>query len=434
MNFATSFLPAVTQKLTNGLTVILQPIAITNAVTVDIWVQAGGRHESPDLLGMSHFLEHMVFKGTERLKPGDLDRAVEGRGGITNAATGQDYTHYYITVAAEDLAETFPYLAEVVTQAAIPEDEFERERQVVLEEIRRAADNPDYLAYHQLMSTVYQQHPYGRPVLGTPEVLLSFTPELMRQYHRRWYSPENMTVVMVGNLDMDAAMGLVEQYFGGLPAGGDPLLPSLPPEPPLTGIRRAHLQQPRLEQARLLMAWPTVGVKHWQETCGLEMLASILGDGRTSRLVNLLREQRGWVRGVGCSAASQQEQGLFYVSAYLDPMQIEMVEQAILAEMGKLQQTPIPQEELERTRRILVNEFVFSTESPHQLASVYGYYHLMGGVELALDYLQQVRSLTAQQLQELAAIYLSPAAYVVTTLCPEVVPDSFTPPLELVLH
>lgn len=140
-------------------------------------------------------------------------------GGVTNAATSQDYTHYYITVAAADLADTLPYLAEVVLRAGIPEQEFERERQVVLEEIRRAADNPDYTAYQLLMETAYGEHPYGRPVLGTPESLMQLTPELLRAYHRGWYRPESMTVVVTGGLEPEKALALVEEQFGGSAAG-----------------------------------------------------------------------------------------------------------------------------------------------------------------------------------------------------------------------
>jgi zinc protease len=223
-------LPAYTHRLSNGLGVIVHPIPIADSVTVDVWVRTGGRHEPPEWLGLSHFLEHMVFKGSERLAPGELDWAVEGRGGVTNAATGQDYTHYYITVAAADLADTLPYLAEVVLRAGIPDPEFERERQVVLEEIRRAADNPDYTAYQLLMQTAYGEHPYGRPVLGTPESLMQLTPEVMRAYHRAWYRPESMTVVVTGGIDPERALALVEEQFGSSAAGPAPASP--PPSRP----------------------------------------------------------------------------------------------------------------------------------------------------------------------------------------------------------
>ncbi|MEN9229523.1 MAG: pitrilysin family protein [Thermostichus sp. DG02_5_bins_236] len=431
MNRSPRLLPAHTHHLSNGLRVVLHPIPIADSVTVDVWVQTGGRNEPNEWLGLSHFLEHMVFKGSSRLAPGELDRAIEGRGGVTNAATSQDYTHYYITVAVGDLPESLPYLAEVVLRAGIPADEFERERQVVLEEIRRAADNPDYNAYQQLMQTAYGDHPYGRPVLGTPASLMDLTPELMRTYHQGWYRPEQMTVVVTGGIDPERALALVEEQFGGSSSGAGLQIPHAPAQPRPQGILRQDSTHPRLEQARLLLAWPTVSAHDWQEACGLEVLASILGDGRTSRLVHLLREQRGWVRGIGCSSMVLKEGGLFCVSAQLDPEHLSRVEATILHEIEKLQQDGIGQAELDRTRRILTHEFLFSAESPSQLASIYGYYETLGGVQRIQEYLELLQSLTPTQVRELAQQHLSPDAYVVTTLQPAGLDSASSPERQL---
>lgn len=431
MNRFPRLLPAYTHRLSNGLGVILHPIPIADSVTVDVWVRTGGRHEPPEWLGLSHFLEHMVFKGSERLAPGELDWAVEGRGGVTNAATGQDYTHYYITVAAADLADTLPYLAEVVLRAGIPDPEFERERQVVLEEIRRAADNPDYTAYQLLMQTAYGEHPYGRPVLGTPESLMQLTPEVMRAYHRAWYRPESMTVVVTGGIDPERALALVEEQFGSSAAGPAPASPPIPPQPRPQGILRRESDHARLEQARLKLAWPTVGIDDWQQACGLEMLASLLGDGRTSRLVHLLREQRGWVRAIGCSSLVLKEGGLFCIGAQLEPKDVARVEATILHEIEKLQQDGIGQAELDRTRRMLTHEFLFSAESPSQLAGIYGYYETLGGVQLIQEYLELVQSFTPAQIRELAQQYLSPEAYVVTVLKPTALDTAAASELQL---
>lgn len=440
MNVLPAALAAATRHtLPNGLTVILHAIPLTDAVTVDIWVRTGGHDESLEVLGISHFLEHMVFKGTERLAPGALDQAIEGRGGITNAATGQDYTHYYITVAAADLEDSLPYLAEVVTQPAIPVEEFDRERQVVLEEMRRAADSPDYLAHQQLLQQLYPEHPYGRPVLGTEDSVGSLTPAQMRQYHRTRYSPEQLTVVVVGGMDPQATLELVTRQFGHLV--GDPVLPVEPRSVvPLSGIQRSDNTHPRLEQARLLMAWPTVSVLGWEAACGLDMLAAVLGEGRTSRLVRLLREQRGWVRGISAGSVVQQSAGFFSVSAHLDPVHLEAVEQVVVMELRRLHQDPITPEELQRAQRMLVNEFVFSTESPSQLASLFGYYDVLGSwtgqpsLTLAAQYLERIQTLTAEELQQVAQQYLDPEAYVITTLRPDRIPDAFVPPRQLAVH
>ncbi|MEO0854595.1 MAG: pitrilysin family protein, partial [Cyanobacteria bacterium J06648_11] len=211
-------LTAPVRRLGNGMAAIVHSLPVSSAVAVDVWIETGGRHEPSALLGVSHFLEHMVFKGSDRVGPGMLDRAIEHRGGMTNAATSQDYTHFYFTVAASDLADTLPYLAEVVTRASIPADEFERERQVVIEEILRSEDNPDRRAYTLMLNAAYQNHPYRRPVLGTVESLNALTPEMMRAYHRSWYQPDHMSVVVVGQVDTDETFDLLEQHFGSLSA------------------------------------------------------------------------------------------------------------------------------------------------------------------------------------------------------------------------
>ncbi len=425
MNLSTAFQPAVTHRLANGTTLILHPISVTDAVTVDVWVRTGGRNESDTSIGISHFLEHMVFKGTPTLAPGMLDAAIESRGGIVNAATGQDYTHYYITVAAQDLGDTLPHLADAVLNAAIPESEYEREYSVILEEIRRAEDNPDYVAYHLLLSQVYPSHPYGRPVLGTSASLESMTPESLRHYHHQWYQPEHMTVVVVGQIDVEATLALVERCFGTArdvaPSSGFKTTPLL-----RSKSSRVEQTYPRLEQARLIMAWPTVSVQKAEVACGLELIASILGDGRTSRLVYRLREQLSWVRGIGCASLIQQDSGLFYVSAYLDPTYLEVVEETVLAELRRLQDELISDAELERTRRVLSNEFLFSTESPGQLAHMFGYHdavaHWCGyagsGMDLAQRYLDLIQTLSPEKLQNLVQAYLSPEDYTLTVLKP----------------
>lgn len=205
--------PASIVRLDNGLTVIHQHTPAMPVAAVDVWVKAGSVVEPDEWSGMAHFLEHMIFKGTSKTAPGRFDREVEHRGGITNAATSYDYAHYFITTAAQHLEETLPYLADILLNAAIPDDEFDRERDVVLEEIRQSYDNPDCVAFQVLSETVYQRHPYGRPILGDEETLMARSPDDMRAFHRTYYQPENLTVVVVGDVSQDAALSLVDRTF-----------------------------------------------------------------------------------------------------------------------------------------------------------------------------------------------------------------------------
>lgn len=222
--------PAQICPLTNGLTLIHQAIPATPVVVVDVWVQAGAKLDPEDAPGMAHFLEHMIFKGTNRLAAGIFDEAIESRGGLSNAATSYDYAHFFMTTAVVHLKETLPYLAELLLHPAIPEEEFFREREVVMDEIRQTQDDPDWLGFQTLLENLYPSHPYGRSVLGSQIQLMQQTPEQMRAFHRQHYRPDNMSVVVVGGIEQSQAFDLVSECFAEFETSHFPPLP--PPQPP----------------------------------------------------------------------------------------------------------------------------------------------------------------------------------------------------------
>jgi len=412
--------------LANGLTVIHQQTASTSVASVDVWVKAGAIQEPDEWMGMAHFLEHMIFKGSDRLLPGVFDREVEFRGGVTNAATSYDYAHYYITTAVQYLEETLPYLAEILLHAAIPDNEFDRERDVVLEEIRQSYDNPDCTAFQILSETVYNHHPYGRPILGLEESLLQLTPEMMRSFHRTYYQPQNMTVVVVGNLSKAEALRLVEQSFAQFPPASTCPQISLEAEPPITFIRRQDLEMPRLEQARLMMAWLGPGLDsplqsldaQLHDAYGLDLLSVLLAEGRTSRLVWELREERNLVQAISSGFSLQRDSGLFTISAWLEAADLERVEAIVCDRLSELAAAPVPKPELDRCKRLLCNDYAFSTETPGQLAGMYGYYSLFTHPQTVTTYPERVQAIQPEDIQRLAAQYLSPYHYAVTTLRP----------------
>jgi zinc protease len=410
--------PASVFQLDNGVTFIHQEIATTPVVVADVWVRAGAIREPNPWFGMAHFLEHMIFKGTATLAPGVFDENIENRGGVTNAATSYDYAHYTLTTAATYLEDTLPHLGELLLNAAIPEEEFERERDVVLEEIRQAEDDPDWLGFQSLIQSVYPQHPYGRSVLGTEQELMQQSVEGMRCFHGAHYQPENMTVVVVGGIAEKPALELVNRTFENF--GDRTHCPQFEPvvQSAISGIRRQELRLPRLEQARLTMAWIVPGVEKLRSAYGLDLLSVLLAEGRTSRLVRDLREELQLVQGICANLSLQRDSSLFTINAWLEPEELEKVEALICAHLEDLQNVKISNAELARTRRLLCNEYAFSTETPNQLTGLYGYYNTIAKAELSVTYPQQIQSFDAQELQQLAKDYLSPQDYAVTVLKP----------------
>ncbi len=398
-------------RLANGLTIIAEQIPV-DAVNLNVWLNVGSAVESDAINGMAHFLEHMVFKGTDRLQSGEFEQQIEQCGAVTNAATSQDYTHYYITTAPKDFATLAPLQMDVVLNARIPEDGFERERFVVLEEIRRSQDNPRRRTYQHLSEMAFESLPYRRQVLGPASVIEHLSAQQMRDFHSGWYQPRSMTAVAVGNLPVDQLIQIVENSAVHFTPAPVPERDQLIPEQPFTEIVRREHTDPSLTQARLMILWRVPGLDQLEQTYALDGLASILGHGRTARLIKDLREERGLVSSVSTSNMTYRQQGIFCVSAQLPVENLEVVEAAIVAHIQNLQSELATQAELDRVRTQVANHFTFGNETPSDRSGLYGYYQtLVGDLEPAFNYPTYIQSLSDVDLQKAAQTYLPTQAY-----------------------
>ncbi len=395
---------------------IHQHLPATSVAVVDVWVRAGTNAEPDDWYGMAHFLEHMIFKGSQRVAPGEFDWAIETSGGLTNAATSHDYAHFFIATAAQNLPLTLPYFADILLDAAIPEEEFARERDVVLEEIRSCQDDPDWLAFQALCETLYQDADYGRSILGTEAQIWERTPNQMRCFHRTLYQPDNMTVAVVGGLDREATLSLVHETFNPFSTRSECPPRTCRTPQPLAGSRRTELRLPRLEQARLLLGWLAPGVEDLNTAFGLDVIAAILAGGRSSRLVRELREEQRLVLDISSEFSLQQGASLLTIAAWLEPQYLELVEALLVEQVAALQRHLVAPAELARAQRQLGNDYAFSTETPAQLAGLYGYYSTIATPELSVLYPERIQRLQASELQMIASRYLDPECYAVVTV------------------
>ena len=405
----------------SGLTIIAEQLPI-EAVNLNLWLNVGSAIESDEINGMAHFLEHMVFKGTARLKSGDFEKQIEERGAVTNAATSQDYTHYYITTAPKDFADLAPLQMDVVLNASIPDDGFDRERFVVLEEIRRSEDNARRRNYQRMTDLAFDKLPYRRQVLGPATVIENLAAQQMRDFHHHWYQPASMTAVAVGNLPVEMLIGVVENSFNDLGLGvrgQEPARNQHTSESPFTEIVRQEYVDRSLQQARLTMIWRVPGLNDLSQTYALDVLASVLGHGRTSRLVQDLREGRGLVSSVSASNMTYRHQGLFCVSAHLPVENLEIVEAAIVQHIQTLQAQFVTHSEISRVRTQVANHFIFGNETPSDRSGLYGYYQSqIGSLEPAFNYPTHIQSLTTAELQAAAQTYLPTSAYGIVTVKP----------------
>ncbi len=409
-------------QLDNGLTIIAEQMPV-EAVNLNIWLNVGSTIETDDINGMAHFLEHMVFKGTPNLKIGEFERLIEERGAVTNAATSQDYTHYYITTAPKDFAKLAPLQLDVALNPTIDDDAFEREKLVVLEEIRRSEDNPRRRTFYRSMETCFEQLPYHRPVLGPASVIANLRSQQMRDFHHTWYRPHSMTAVAVGNLPVDELIEMITQgvdrHYNPTSDFSLPTYQSFSPESPFTEIVRHEYTDETLQQARLVMMWRVPGMVDLEETYALDILAVILGQGKVSRLYRDLREERGLVTQIGVSNMTQTHQGVFYISAKLPTENIPEVEQGIAQHIQDIQTKPIATKDIDRIRTQVANRFIFANERPSDRANLYGYYYSqLKDLAPALNYPQHIQAVEASDLQTAAQKYLNKDAYGVVIMKP----------------
>ncbi|MEL6459613.1 MAG: pitrilysin family protein [Cyanobacteria bacterium J06641_2] len=408
------------QQLPNGLTIVAEQMPV-EAVNLNLWVDVGSTAESDAINGMAHFLEHMIFKGTKRLASGEFERRIEERGAVTNAATSQDYTHYYVTTAPKDFATLAPLQIDMIMNPVIPDDAFERERLVVLEEIRRSEDNPQRRTFTNAMETAFEKLPYRRSVLGPEAVISQLQVEQMRSFHAQKYQPKSITAVAVGNLPEEELIEIIAQEFADIEKRELGKIEtqdiiSLEQEPAFTKIVRKECVDENLQQARLIMLWRVPGLIELNQTYALDVISAILGHGRTSRLWRDLREERELVSYISVSNMTNYLQGTFLIAAHCEVENLAAVEEEIVKHIHKIQ-TEIEESEITRVRKRVANRFIFANERPSDRANLYGYYQtLVGDLEPAFDFPCHIQNQDRDSLIKSAKTYLSPDAYGVVVM------------------
>jgi zinc protease len=400
--------------LPNGIPVIIQEHRAADVAALQLWVRAGARDEAQDELGLAHYLEHMLFKGTATRPPGFVEREVEAVGGRINAGTSWDYTFYHTVVPARNAAGAIEMLADVAVNASLEERLLEAEKQVVLEEMRLNEDNPRRFLVQQLFASAFEGHPYGRPVIGTSDLVRGLSRETLVGFYRRHYAPELFALVVVGAVKPEEVLRVARRTLGVLPrTGAGRLPPALPPGP-----RRVRSETTRPgTQAYLGMAWVAPRLDH-ADTPALDLLMSILGRTKASRLVASLRERQGLVSSIASSLNAMEGVGLVMITAQLEPEQLARAEAEILAEIQRVRDNGVTAIELKRAITAAEVDHEFSTETAEGRARAWGQAETIWRLEEEILYLERVRTVTAAQIQSVARRYLDPERYVRVALLP----------------
>jgi zinc protease len=416
------------KTLANGLRVIVQEDRRAPTAVHMVWYRAGSMDEVDGTSGVAHVLEHMMFKGTKRLKPGEFNKRVAAAGGRDNAFTSLDYTAYFQQVPSARLGEMMALEADRMANLVLDAKEFEQEIKVVMEERRlRTEDNPKSLVHEKQMAAAFQAHPYRRPIIGWMNDLENMTAADARDWYRRWYAPNNAYVVVVGDVNKDEVFRLAERHYGKIPRRA---LPGRKPqnEPLQTGIKRITVKAPA-KLPYLSMAWKVPALRDLhkeRDPYALEMLAGVLDGHEAARLArNLVRSAKVAVSAGAGYDATVRGEALFLVSGTpAEGHGVAELEAALRAEITRVASEGVSAQELERVKTQVIATQVYKRDSMMAQAMEIGRIEATGIHWRDIDtLLEKIRSVTAEEVQAVAKKYFDDATLTVAVLDPQPLPE-----------
>ncbi|HXO62001.1 MAG TPA: pitrilysin family protein [Candidatus Acidoferrales bacterium] len=398
--------------LPNGLVVITENMPHVRSVSVGVWVRSGSRGEAPDENGLAHFIEHMVFKGTERRSAEAIAREMDSVGGMLDAFTSKEQICFNAKVLDEHLPIAFDVIADLILRPNFDSEDVTKEQQVILEEIKMDMDNPEYLLHEVFTRGFWPEHALGRPILGTPETVKNFNREVLKTRFTSWFAPDHLVVTAAGNVAHEQVLDLVTREFGHLQPSGQHA-PHIAPrtEAPI------HLEKKRdLEQVHLCVGVPSVPLGH-EDRFGVAVLNNLLGGGMSSRLFQNIREKRGLAYAVFSEITPYSDAGMLTVYAGSGKETVGQVLDLIVGEFRDLKKSLVTEEELTRSKNHLKGSLMLSLESTSarmsNLARQELYFRRFYSLDEILD---SIEAVTREQLQSLARQYFRAEDTAVTVL------------------
>jgi zinc protease len=402
--------------LDNGLRVLVLEDHSAPLVAVQVWVRIGSRNDPTGMSGVAHLIEHMMFKGTNSMGSEEFSEVIQRFGGIENAGTSRDFTDYFAYVSSSRAEDAVRLWGEIIRDAAFAPNGFTSERDVVLEELRLGLNDPHEAVFDELTAIAYHAHPYGRPIIGWMSEVSSITRDQAYSHYRTFYVPNNMTLLLVGDITEDRALTYARRHFGRMERGPDP--PEVPTvEPNQTGERRIEVRR-EAHLPMFMVAWHIPEASD-PDFLPLQVLAQILAGGESARLHRELVYERQIASSVNAWAYRLLDPGLFYVTCMVSPGHTaEEVESALHEIIEGMQTEPVKERELEKAVNQYVSSFVFGQESILRQSFVVGYYDALLSWEFVNDLASKVKSITSEDILEVASKYLTPENMTIATLVP----------------
>ena len=417
-----------TYKLDNGQTVIIKEVHDNPIVTIDTWIKTGSINENDTNNGVAHFLEHLFFKGTSKHPTGEFDKILESKGAITNAATSKDFTHYYITIPSEDFKTAIDLHADMLMNPLIPRKELEKERKVVIEEIAKTKDNPENKLYENLIKSFYQYHPYKREVIGKKEIIENIPREEIMYFYDTWYNPSNMITVVVGDVNTEEALSLIKQNFNKKEAKKFKL-PKYKSDKYLVKQKEVTAHD-KVETGYMIIGFRGVPQENRSDAYALDVLATILGDGRSSKLYQSVKEQQQLAYSISAGHSSMKDDSIVYVRANFTPINKEKVKKAIFDEIEKIRNGNFDEQEIQKAKNIIERDTFYSRESTANIANELGYTTLVYGDSKYYDeYIENIKKVTKNDIIKVAKKYLNPNQAAISIMLPDASSQENTKPI-----
>ena len=403
-------------ELENGQTVIIKEVKSNPIVTLDTWIKTGSINENDNNNGVSHFLEHLFFKGSKNHAPGEFDKLLETKGAITNAATSKDFTHYYITIPSKHFTEALSLHADMLLNPLIPRKELEMERKVVLEEIAKDENSPTSAVYENLVNLMYTTHPYKRKVIGTRKNIGTIHRDEILDYYTKWYSPNNMVTVIVGDIDANTALNQIKQNFAKETQKSPKSVYAK--EKPLTEQKR-NIEYLKAQTGYMLIGFRGVNIND-KDSYALDVLATILGEGRTSVFYKNIKDKLQLANTISASNSGFRDDGIFYISATFNPEKQQRLENEIFEEIKNIQKNGVTDEQVSLAKNIIERDTYYARESISNIAQEIGYIMVTSGdISVYENYVDNIKKVTAQDVKNAANKYLGVNKSAVSIVLPE---------------
>ena len=415
-----TFPPSSAKKwvLPDGLTLIVQEDRSAPVASVQAWCATGSIEEDERLgAGLSHILEHMLFKGTKTKSTNAIAQKIQDVGGYINAYTSFDRTVYWIDVPKAGVETAIDILSDAMMNSTLPPEEYVKEQEVIRREFAMGFDDPDRMAGQLLFATAYQRHPYRLPVIGQMEIYNQLTQEQVMQYYKTRYVPNNLTFVVVGDVDGEKVHQQLTNFFKDYPEQSlKPVF--IPTEPPQLGRREVH-NEFATELTRLSLAWHIPEITH-PDVPALDLLSGILGDGRSSRLYRRVREEAGLAYGVSAFSYTPGDPGLFGIDATVDPKKREATQEMILHLLDEVKQAGVTAEELMKAKKTSLSHHLAAlTTMRGQASDIGGNWLLTRNLNFSRDYLAAIQKVTLEDIRRVATTYLTDQNLTVASLNPK---------------